>query len=54
MTYEDTYTEEQSNMLCGPTYLALLSSGRVSPYSMIDTEYGIYKDVKDHNCRRGG
>ena len=54
MTYEDTYTEEQSNMLCGPTYLALLSSGRVSPYSMIDTEYGIYKDVKDHNWRRGG
>ena len=54
MPYEDTYTEEQSNMLLGPTYLALLSSGRVTPYSMIDTECGIYKDVKDHNWHRGG
>ena len=54
MPYEDTYTEEQSNMLFGPTYLALLSSGKVTPYAMIDTEFGIYKDVRDHNWRRGG
>lgn len=52
--YEDTYTEEQSNMLCGPTYLALLSSGRFTSESKIDTEFGIYKDVKDHNWHRGG
>ena len=54
MPYEDTYTEEQSNMLFGPTYLALLSSGKVTPYAMIDTEFGIYNDVKDHNWHRGG
>lgn len=52
--YADTYAEEQSNMLCGPTYLALLSSGRITSDAMIDTECGIYKDVKDHNWYRGG
>lgn len=52
--YVDTYTEEQSNMLCGPTYLALLSSGKFSSDDVIDTECGIYKDVKDHNWHRGG
>ena len=52
--YQDTYTEEQSNMLCGPTYLALLSSGRFTSDAMIDTECGIYKDVRDHNWHRGG
>jgi TPR repeat protein len=52
--YEDTYTEEQSNMLCGPTYLALLSSGKFSSDYVIDTEFGIYKDVRDHNWYRGG
>ena len=52
--YEDTYTEEQNNMLCGPTYLALLSSGKFSSDDVIDTEFGIYKDVKDHNWHRGG
>ena len=52
--YQDTYTEEQSNMLCGPTYLALLSSGRFTSDAMIDTECGIYKDVRDHNWYRGG
>lgn len=52
--YADTYADEQSNMLCGPTYLALLSSGRFTSDDMIDTEFGIYKDVKDHNWHRGG
>ena len=52
--YEDTYAEEQSNMLCGPTYLALLSSGKFSSDDVIDTEFGIYKDVKDHNWHHGG
>ena len=41
-------------MMTGPTYLALLSSGRFSSDDVIDTECGIYKDVKDHNWRRGG
>lgn len=52
--YEDTYNEEQSVMMTGPTYLALLSSGKISPDDVIDSEYGIYKDVKDHNWHRGG
>ena len=52
--YEDTYNEEQSVMMTGPTYLALLSSGNISSDDVIDTEYGIYKDVRDHNWRRGG
>ena len=51
---EDTYNDEQSVMMIGPTYLALLSSGRFSSDDVIDTECGIYKDVKDHNWRRGG
>ena len=51
---EDTYNDEQSVMMTGPTYLALLSSGRFSSDDVIDTECGIYKDVKDHNWRRGG
>ena len=52
--YDDTYNEEQSVMMTGPTYLALLSSGGISPDDVIDTECGIYKDVKDHNWHRGG
>lgn len=51
---EDTYNDEQSVMMTGPTYLALLSSGRFSSDDVIDTECGIYKDVKDHNWHRGG
>ena len=51
---EDTYNNEQSAMIAGPTYLALLSTKEISPHSFIDTEHGIYKDVKDHNWRRGG
>lgn len=52
--YEDTYHEEQSVMMTGPTYLALLSTGKISSVDVIDTEFGIYKDVKDHNWCRGG
>ena len=52
--YEDTYNEEQSVMMTGPTYLALLSSGNISSDDVIDTEYGVYKEVRDHNWRRGG
>ena len=52
--YEDTYNEEQSVMMTGPTYLALLSSGKISSDAIIDTGFGIYKDVKDHNWHRGG
>ena len=51
---EDTYHEEQSVMMTGPTYLALLSTGKISSVDVIDTEFGIYKDVKDHNWCRGG
>lgn len=54
VSYEDTYNEEQSVMMAGPIYLALLSSGKISPDDVIDSEYGIYKDVKDHNWHRGG
>ncbi len=52
--YEDTYDKEQSVMMTGPTYLALLSTGKISSDDVIDTEFGIYKDVKDHNWSRGG
>lgn len=52
--YEDTYNEEQSVMMTGPTYLALLSTGKISSDAIIDTGFGIYKDVKDHNWHRGG
>lgn len=52
--YEDTYNEEQSVMMAGPTYLALLSSGKISSDAIIDTGFGIYKDVKDHYWSRGG
>jgi cell division protein FtsI (penicillin-binding protein 3) len=52
--YEDTYDKEQSVMMTGPTYLALLSTGKISSDDVIDTVFGIYKDVKDHNWSRGG
>lgn len=51
---EDSYHAEQSTLLAGPTYLALLSSGKISEHDIIDTGCGIYKDVRDHNWRRGG
>lgn len=51
---KDTYSEEQPLMLGAPVYLALLSTGQFSPDDTIDTEYGVYKDVRDHNWHRGG
>lgn len=51
---EDSFNDEQRVMMTGPTYLALLSSGQFSSDDVIDTERGIYKDVKDHNWYRGG
>ena len=52
--YTDTYDKEQCEMETGSTYLALLSSGRVSPEYVFDTACGIYGEVRDHNWRRGG
>ena len=52
--YTDTYDNEQCEMETGSTYLALLSSGRVSPEYVFDTGCGIYGEVRDHNWRRGG
>ena len=52
--YKDTYNQEQSVMECGSTYLALLSTGKVTPEHVYDTGVGIYGDVRDHNWRRGG
>lgn len=50
----DSFEGEQSTLYGAATYLALLSTGKVSPDYIVETGYGIYKDVKDHNWRRGG
>ena len=52
--YRDTYNEEQSVMECGSTYLALLSTGKVTPKHVYNTGAGVYENVRDHNWRRGG
>ena len=52
--YEDAFADEQMVMMTAPTYLALLTTGKVTPETMFDTGAGIYKDVRDHNWRRGG
>ena len=52
--YEDTYNEEQRDMMMGPTYLALLSTGEVLPEHRVETGWGIYKDVTDYNWYKGG
>ena len=52
--YIDTYDQEQNTMETASTYLALLSSGKVTPEQVFDTGYGIYGEVRDHNWRRGG
>jgi len=41
-------------MVGAATYLALLSSGKVTPKFVFDTNNGIYGEVRDHNWRRGG
>ena len=38
----DTYNEEQSVMECGSTYLALLSTGKVTPKHVYNTGAGVY------------
>ena len=50
----DSYEGKQATLYGAATYLALLSTGKVSPDYIVETGYGIYKDVKDHNWRRGG
>ena len=52
--YTDTYNEEQSVMECGSTYLALLTTGKVTPKHVYNTGAGVYGNVRDHNWRRGG
>lgn len=52
--YIDTYGQEQSTIETGSTYLALLSSGRITPEHVFETGCGIYGEVRDHNWRRGG
>lgn len=52
--YTDTYNQEQSTMVGAATYLALLSSGKVTPEFVFDTGNGVYGEVRDHNWRRGG
>ena len=50
----DAFNEENTSMLTGPAYLALMESKKVTPEDTIDTEQGIYGEVRDHNWRRGG
>ena len=55
----DTFYKEDDYIQGAVTYLALLSSGTVTPDTEIDTENGIYikpngEEVRDHNWRRGG
>lgn len=50
----DTFENEQMTMCSAATYLALLTTGKVTPEYVVDTEHGIYKDVRDHNWRHGG
>lgn len=52
--YEDTYMYKQNQMLCAPTYLALLTTEKVTSESWFDTGPGIYGEVKDHNWQHGG
>lgn len=52
--WKDVYAKEQSTMESGSTYLALLSTGRISVDDVIDTENGVYKEVRDHNWMKGG
>ena len=52
--YTDTYNLEQSTIVGAAAYLALLSSGKVTPEFVFDTNNGIYGEVRDHNWRRGG
>lgn len=50
----DTFDNVATPMCSAATYLALLSTRKVTPEHIVETGYGIYKDVRDHNWRRGG
>ena len=57
--YKDTFYKEADEVQGAVTYLALLSSGKVTPDTEIDTKNGVYVTphgdvVRDHNWRRGG
>ena len=57
--YADTFYKEADEVQGAVTYLALLSSGKVTPDTKIDTRNGVYVTphgdvVRDHNWRRGG
>ena len=57
--FTDTFYKEDDYLQGAVTYLALLSSGMVTPDTEIDTGNGIYvkpngEEVRDHNWRRGG
>ena len=54
VTCTDTYNQEQSTIVGAATYLALLSSGKVTAEQVFDANNGIYGEVRDHNWRRGG
>lgn len=54
LPFVDSFENEQMTMCSAATYLALLTTGKVTPEYVVNTEYGIYKDVRDHNWRRGG
>jgi cell division protein FtsI (penicillin-binding protein 3) len=57
--FTDTFYKEDDYLQGAVSYLALLSSGKVTPDTEIDTRNGIYvkpngEEVRDHNWRRGG
>ena len=57
--FTDTFYKEADYVQGPVTYLALLSSGKITPDTEIDTGNGQYVKpngelVKDHNWRRGG
>ena len=57
--FTDTFYKESDYVQGAVTYLALLSSGKITPITEIDTENGQYVKpngelVRDHNWRRGG
>lgn len=54
LPYTDTYNQGRNIMVSAATYLALLTSDKVTPETVFDTGNGIYGDIRDHNWHRGG
>ena len=57
--FVDTFYKEDDYMQGAVTYLALLSSGKITPDTRVDTGNGVYarsngEEVRDYNWRRGG